>query len=516
ESLLDNFMDVVPGVIAVSVIDPAGGVFGHAENASVDEGTRAGVPGAIRPVLAELREHFSFQKFGTASFETDDFRLLFVDTSREFILCIVLDIYANIDATFPYAYILAEKVAQVQEGRLLDTLVPRLGVVGETGPPRLKNLLYPVRFKEGDYKYKLLLLGDTGVGKTSLIIRFVENKFKGDYRPTIGLNLLTHEYRPAANPRASLRFVMWDVGSQEYFKRVRRIYYEGADVAFVVFDLTSEESLSNVPAWKEELLANVGTRSDGTPRPCPVVLVGNKNDLDVKRVVRREDAARVAGEIGAFAYLETSAKTGEHVDDAFALVAYRLLEGEVTQEEERAKKDLARDFLSLLDRLPAGSAKFALLGDDPFWNPFIHFFQAFTGAVGPLVAHGGTLPGGEYTYANNLVVRHFVLQQGDDWLEGVDGCHGVVVLARGTPDGSGGVKPVNWAGVVARLLPRLREGAWLAVGAESGNPAGIRPLQESVEGILAGKHFDRAFFFQVTGDYLHDVIDCLRTLFNAI
>ncbi len=540
--LLENFLTIVPDVIAINLTGPDGEIFAHIENRDVDASLQALVPGAIKPLIAKLQDHFSFQKFGTASFESDDFRLLFVDTSRDFILNIVLDLYANIDRTFPYAYILAEKVAQIQEGREIQITMPQLGVVEQPEVPRLKNLFYPVQFREGSYKYKFLLLGDAAVGKTSLIIRFVEGQFKGDYRATIGLNILTHHFKPSANANVEITYMFWDIGSQEYFKRVRRTYFEGADVVFIVFDLTRPETLENVKLWKAELDANLKKPAGGA-LSCPVMLLGNKNDVEANRVVNPEEATAIAAEIGAIAYLETSAKTGESVNDAFALMAYRLLESEITESERNIRLELAVDFDSLHDRVTGLPIKIAIVGKDPFWNPYLHFFQTFTNATGPLVAHTKRPYGNEYTFANSLIVKNLIVEDvlatESEEVEGVEdlekqltphletlgGCHGVVLLAEardwiapGAPLTPGTARSLDSPGaLLARAVIRhMAPNGSVAIGILTETAQHWLDIQERITTILEDLQFDRAFLFRISRDYRPQVLDSLKTLFNTI
>ena len=87
------------------------------------------------------------------------------------------------------------------------------------------------------YSFKFVIVGNHEVGKTSLIRQFVERKFSQDYRATIGLNIFAHNFDFQGN---ELLLQLWDIGAQQYFKRFRRIYYNGAEAAFIVFDITNK------------------------------------------------------------------------------------------------------------------------------------------------------------------------------------------------------------------------------------------------------------------------------------
>ncbi|MFX1486184.1 MAG: Rab family GTPase [Promethearchaeota archaeon] len=156
------------------------------------------------------------------------------------------------------------------------------------------------------YNFKILLLGDAAVGKTTLVTRFVKGKFRSDYKMTIGVDILSKDVE--VNGEIAVLSI-WDIAGQERFKSFRNVFYRGASGAFIVYDLTRAQTFQNLRNWIDELNQFLG-------KAVSTVIVGNKVDLEDLRAVRKEDAEKLANSLGSL-YLETSAKTGQKVDEAF-------------------------------------------------------------------------------------------------------------------------------------------------------------------------------------------------------
>jgi small GTP-binding protein len=158
-----------------------------------------------------------------------------------------------------------------------------------------------------DYSLKIVVIGDSGVGKTCLLLRFVRNEWDADSQPTLGVEFLAKVVN-TDNHRIQLQ--LWDTAGQELFRSVTRGYYRGSAGALIVFDLTSRESFVNVDQWLRDL--REVARPDLT-----IALIGNKVDLVALRDVSREEAQEYA-ERNKLAYFETSAKTGDFIESAVA------------------------------------------------------------------------------------------------------------------------------------------------------------------------------------------------------
>jgi small GTP-binding protein len=162
-------------------------------------------------------------------------------------------------------------------------------------------------------RYKMVLFGNANVGKTSLVERFINDQFEQNYISTLGYNVYEKEIIYENN---SISLMIYDIGGQEKFRDLRRKYAEGADLAFIVFDLTNPESFAAVKAWKTDLFEFAGE--------IPFIIIGNKNDLAPK--VTTKDGMQISNSLGALDYLETSAKTGKGVEKAFNQLAVKSVE----------------------------------------------------------------------------------------------------------------------------------------------------------------------------------------------
>lgn len=167
-----------------------------------------------------------------------------------------------------------------------------------------------------DYVFKVILTGPAAVGKTSLLQRFVHNNFSESYSLTIGVDFLSKQVELEDNKSA--RLTIWDIGGQKRFEFMRSKFYNGANGALLVFDLTREETFEKIKDSLEVLKREAGTHVD-------FILVGNKADLieSVGRVIPKKKAKNFAEDQGSF-YIETSAKTGDSVEEAFVQLTQKM------------------------------------------------------------------------------------------------------------------------------------------------------------------------------------------------
>ena len=167
------------------------------------------------------------------------------------------------------------------------------------------------------FKLKVLLTGAAAVGKTSLVQRFIKNRFAANYKLTVGVDILTKDVE--FNPGEIATLSIWDIGGQQRFEFIRSTFYKGAAGALLVFDLTREQTWIETRKWLTEIRQFAGGN-------IPFVLIGNKLDLlaDVGEVIDRAEAKSFAESEGSI-YLETSAKTGIAVDESFTELTRRII-----------------------------------------------------------------------------------------------------------------------------------------------------------------------------------------------
>ena len=284
---------------------------------SLDEEIIGGVSALVEPVLTRITEEFSSGSFGTGTFDTEDYRFIFCESGPEAVLVTVMEAIAGVDFVFPYAYLAAEKIARIFDGRTVSPVIPKL--VSESGAnnvPRKLDTLQKVKIKSGEYAFKLILGGDGAVGKTSMVHRYVENEFVTDYKSTIGTSIMKKECT-FKELGSTVRFVIWDLAGQAQFKRVRQSYLAMAEAGILVYDVTDKSSFENIDKnWYIEI-------KKASPN-IALILVGNKIDLEAKRVVSRDDGESLAQKL-SLTYIETSAKTGENINDAFKMLALQII-----------------------------------------------------------------------------------------------------------------------------------------------------------------------------------------------
>ena len=154
--------------------------------------------------------------------------------------------------------------------------------------------------------FKMILIGDSGVGKTNILSRYINNTFSEATKSTVGVELGTkvEEYN-----NTKIKVQIWDTAGQERYKSITKSYYKGAKGAFIVYDITKKDSFQNVDKWIQDL-------KDFGEDDAAILIVGNKSDLEDKREVTTEEVKKKA-EVYKMAYCETSALKATNIEYAF-------------------------------------------------------------------------------------------------------------------------------------------------------------------------------------------------------
>ena len=159
---------------------------------------------------------------------------------------------------------------------------------------------------EPNHTFKILTIGESGVGKTCVLRRFVENKFLKNHLATIGIDFKT---RVINLNGLTIKLKIWDTAGQERFRNITNQYYKGADGILLVYDVTDEESYNKIRDWMDQITSNTDNEDIG------LVLLGNKCDMD-PRAVTEEMGKEMAKELN-INYYETSALNGQGINEAF-------------------------------------------------------------------------------------------------------------------------------------------------------------------------------------------------------
>lgn len=169
-----------------------------------------------------------------------------------------------------------------------------------------------------EFVFKIVVLGDAAVGKTSLINQYIERSFEGDYKPTLGANIIRKDVF-VEEINASVRLIMWDLAGQEKYNVIRSMYFQGCVGALLVYDVTRHNTFETINSkWLKDFKKYV--KKEGT-----YILIGNKIDLTDQRMISTEDGINFAKKINASDYIETSAKSGENAEKAFENLVHQIL-----------------------------------------------------------------------------------------------------------------------------------------------------------------------------------------------
>ena len=191
---------------------------------------------------------------------------------------------------------------------------------------------------EEDHKikiaFKLLLMGDSQVGKTSLLLNYTEHIFPEEYIATIGVE---YKDKYIIKDNYNIRLQIWDTAGQERFRSITKSIYRNANGVLFVYDITNKESFANIKNWIKDL-QNVGNDIKG-------IIVGNKIDLDPERIIDKKDLEEMANKY-QMPFIETSAKQNTFVNDAFNLIIDELLKDRTEEQivemfSRKTKSDLS-------------------------------------------------------------------------------------------------------------------------------------------------------------------------------
>ena len=182
--------------------------------------------------------------------------------------------------------------------------------------------------EEDNYEmmFKVVLVGDSFVGKTNIMSKYLKNIFQADSKATVGVEFGSKQFNIEGH---SINAQIWDTAGQERYKAITSAYYKGAKGAFVVYDITRKESFESIDKWVSDLKASADKK-------LTVVIIGNKSDLEDQRQVTKEQGQEKANQLEV-AFMETSAVSGDNLDKAFDMMineVYKKCHEEMLAEDD--------------------------------------------------------------------------------------------------------------------------------------------------------------------------------------
>ena len=176
----------------------------------------------------------------------------------------------------------------------------------------------------------ILIIGDSSVGKTSLITRYTNGTFKEEYLATIGLDFYSKE---EIIDNKTINIKLWDTAGQERFKSLTQNYFKNAEGVLLTYDITNSASFENLKDW----ISSIKNNMEGKNYFIPIIIIGNKIDMEESREINKEDAQKFAKE-NNYKYFETSAKTGEGVDNAIRELIIQILKQSNQMDDQKVAR----------------------------------------------------------------------------------------------------------------------------------------------------------------------------------
>ncbi|MFX0137011.1 MAG: GTP-binding protein [Candidatus Hodarchaeota archaeon] len=306
--MLKNYLNVIDDIKATVVVDNDGLVVASTLKSDLEDLVMSALTAHMQTLSERIKQEADSGYFKNLTLEMEKQKFIFNEAGPEYLLLTVVDKDAGTDTIIKYARIVADKIAKLLQGEstsLVLEKIPTIPAPIKKEEPKIKKCVF-----------KVVIVGEPRVGKTSLVVKFAKGRFESTYKPTLGVDVIKHSYD--YNPRVNLIFTAWDISGQASFKKLRRSYYPNTEGFFVIYDTTNSESFDKVDDWVEEI-KQYGTKNS------IFILVGNKIDLDSERVISTEKGKSKANALEVDFY-ETSAKTGKHVNDLFYYLGEKIIE----------------------------------------------------------------------------------------------------------------------------------------------------------------------------------------------
>lgn len=307
DDLLKNYIKVSNDILGCAIVSSDGLIIASTFNSTLEDITIGALTALLHSLGEKIHKDFDTGFFKNATLHIPRQILVFTEIEENRILTTILKENSSIDSIIPYAEMASEKISKIIQGKK--------DVSFEFKKPK-KIIEKPIKIEpKAHYNYKIVVTGDSGVGKTSLLVQFAKKRFIADYKPTLGVDIFKYSYLIEDN---ALDLMAWDVSGERIFQKFRNTYYPGAEAILILFDVTEPESFRNLNDWISEI--NRYAKKDAI-----FVLIANKIDLEKKRKVSNKHGAKLANKLG-YLYYETSAKTGQNINELFINIGKLIIE----------------------------------------------------------------------------------------------------------------------------------------------------------------------------------------------
>jgi len=309
DELISNLLNSLEEIQAAAIVDKDGLIIFSKIRSLDKEDERIGtITTVFESFIERVKKDFSTVTNFINITLIDDNKFLFATAGPEATLTVITDGSISDNTLKVFGSHVANKLKLIIEGEELIKL---------DIPPIVKILSHMREGKlpEGNFSVKIIVLGAPGVGKTSLIRRFVDDKFAESYVSTIGVDISRKEV--IINENCIINESIWDIGGQaQEMAPYRKRFYFGANHAFIVFDITRKSTFDKIQNWRDDL--------ETSNLQLSLILIANKTDLENSEVTL-EEIKQKAEEMNC-PYLLCSAKSGSNVNDAFRYAALKFLE----------------------------------------------------------------------------------------------------------------------------------------------------------------------------------------------
>ncbi|MHA1149681.1 MAG: GTP-binding protein [Promethearchaeota archaeon] len=302
DQLLFNFLENTRDLLSVMLFDFDGLVIARESIAGFDEE----LIGAITTILDETINRIKMltdTSNASGTFDTDDFRLFYLEISGKYPLMFVLvgDQYTSFNEYIPYSYIVAEKVSQVFNGWKVSSWIPNFDKQGKfiINKGKAKNL--------GNKTNIIVVIGPDKVGKSTLVEMYVNGHFRKEYKPTLGLSVYKKELKITKD--LHITHIILDMSGMKNFARIRKEFYKNIQTAIMVFDSSNLDSIAEINNWFNEIEYFANNHD------INYILVANKIDLVENRSIIKKSVEEIILKFSK--YFEISSYTGEGLDELF-------------------------------------------------------------------------------------------------------------------------------------------------------------------------------------------------------